>query len=69
MHRNVADYYSFGGREVVEQVYANVLRTPTAIRETVDAMADVGVEEVCLWPMTPEPRQIAALAGVLDLPR
>jgi alkanesulfonate monooxygenase SsuD/methylene tetrahydromethanopterin reductase-like flavin-dependent oxidoreductase (luciferase family) len=65
VQHNVGSYYGFGGSDFVEQVINAVLRTPEAISETVQAYADVGVEELCLWPMAADLSQVDALADVV----
>ena len=65
VRRNVTSYYSFGGPDFVERTNSSVLRTPDAIRSALDQLRDVGVEEVCLWPMSADPSQLHRLADAV----
>jgi alkanesulfonate monooxygenase SsuD/methylene tetrahydromethanopterin reductase-like flavin-dependent oxidoreductase (luciferase family) len=64
VRHNVSAYYAFGGAEFVDQVYAGVLRTPDAIDAALQELSEVGVEEVCLWPMAADLSQVHALADI-----
>lgn len=64
VRRNVTSYYSFGGPDFVEQTYTSVLRTPDAVTDALQSLADVGVEEVCLWPLSAGQDQLHALADI-----
>jgi alkanesulfonate monooxygenase SsuD/methylene tetrahydromethanopterin reductase-like flavin-dependent oxidoreductase (luciferase family) len=63
-HRNLADYYGFGGSPAVERVTGNLLRTHDAVRETLAALDKTGAAEVCLWSATVSPDQIDRVADV-----
>jgi len=60
--RNAASYYRFGGPQVVEAVAGSILRTPEAIKETLTALEQVGVEEVCLWASAAGMEQVDRIA-------
>jgi alkanesulfonate monooxygenase SsuD/methylene tetrahydromethanopterin reductase-like flavin-dependent oxidoreductase (luciferase family) len=64
VRHNVSTYYAFGGPEFVDQVHASVLRTPDDIDSALQELSDVGVEEVCLWPMAADLTQLHALADL-----
>ena len=64
---NVTAYYRFAGPDLVEMVHNGVLRTPDAITQTLSALEDIGVDEVCLWPQARGLDQLNALADTLDL--
>jgi len=64
VRRNVSSYYAFGGPAFIERTYDSVLRTPDAISEALQAYADIGVEEVCLWPLSAGQDQLHALADI-----
>jgi hypothetical protein len=65
VHHNVAGYYGFGGPQFVQQVEDSVLRTPDAITEAAQSYAEVGVEELCFWPVAADISQLHALADVV----
>jgi len=65
VRHNVGSYYGFGGPDLVEQAVNGVLRTPEAITEALQSYADVGVEELCLWPMAADLSQLHALADAV----
>lgn len=65
VRHNVTSYYSFGGPDFVEQTYDSVLRTPGAVTEALRSYADVGVEELCLWPVAAGHDQLHALADAV----
>jgi alkanesulfonate monooxygenase SsuD/methylene tetrahydromethanopterin reductase-like flavin-dependent oxidoreductase (luciferase family) len=62
---NVADYYAWLGRETAEMIAGNVHRSPEAIRETIAAFAEAGVDELILDPTVPDPAQVDLLAEVV----
>jgi hypothetical protein len=41
---------------------ANVLRTPTQVRETLTALEQQGCQELCLWPLATGAAQVDRLA-------
>ncbi len=65
VRRNVTSYYAFGGQDFADHVYASVLRSPDEITEVLHSLAAVGVEEVCLWPLSADISQLHALADVV----
>lgn len=65
VRRNVTSYYAFGGPAFIEHTYDSVLRTTAAIREVMQAYADIGVEELCLWPLSARRDQLHALADAV----
>jgi alkanesulfonate monooxygenase SsuD/methylene tetrahydromethanopterin reductase-like flavin-dependent oxidoreductase (luciferase family) len=60
--RNMASYYGFGGPPAVERVTSNLLRTPHAVKDTLAALEQLGVAEVCLWSATTAPDQVDRIA-------
>jgi alkanesulfonate monooxygenase SsuD/methylene tetrahydromethanopterin reductase-like flavin-dependent oxidoreductase (luciferase family) len=65
VRHNVQAYYAVGGPGFVEAVYGAVLRSPDAITQTLSALENIGVEEVCLWPQAHSIDQLHDLATVL----
>ena len=63
--RYLLDYYSLMGTEVAEMIAGSTLRSADAISATVDAFADVGVDEFILDPTVADPGQVDALAAVV----
>lgn len=59
---NVAEYYGFGGDEMVGVVRAGVVRSAGEISETLEALGEIGVDEVCLWPASARPGQLDRIA-------
>jgi alkanesulfonate monooxygenase SsuD/methylene tetrahydromethanopterin reductase-like flavin-dependent oxidoreductase (luciferase family) len=62
---NVLDYYAWLGRETAEMIAGNVHRSPQAIRDTVAAFAEAGVDELILDPTVSDPSQVDLLADVV----
>jgi alkanesulfonate monooxygenase SsuD/methylene tetrahydromethanopterin reductase-like flavin-dependent oxidoreductase (luciferase family) len=60
--RTIAGYYAFTGPEGVARVAGNMLRTADAVRDTLAALEQVGVDEVCLWSATPSLDQVDRVA-------
>ncbi|NEE04356.1 LLM class flavin-dependent oxidoreductase [Phytoactinopolyspora halotolerans] len=60
--RNVESYYGFGGQELVGTVRNSVLSSASQLRETADALAEAGTEEVCFWPASAQPDQVDRVA-------
>jgi alkanesulfonate monooxygenase SsuD/methylene tetrahydromethanopterin reductase-like flavin-dependent oxidoreductase (luciferase family) len=61
---NISDYYAWLGRETAEMIANNVHRSPAAIRDTIAAFAEAGVDELILDPTVPDPAQVDLLAEV-----
>lgn len=59
------DYYEAGGAEMAQGIADSALRSPDAVRATVEAFADVGVDELVLDPTVPDPGQVDLLADVV----
>lgn len=57
------DYYSFLG-EWVEAMANGIPRTPEAVKQTIDAFADIGVDELVLDPTVADLSQVDLLADV-----
>jgi alkanesulfonate monooxygenase SsuD/methylene tetrahydromethanopterin reductase-like flavin-dependent oxidoreductase (luciferase family) len=64
--RNVASYYAFDP-QMVEVLTENLLRTPDDVARTRDALAEVGVEELCLWPEAAGLEQVDRIADAAGL--
>ena len=60
--RNARSYYGFGGEAAVRTVQNGILRSPEALRETLDHLEQVGVVEVCLWPLARSLEQVDRVA-------
>ena len=58
------NYYSFIGPRV-EMMINNLPFTIEAIKERIQAYADIGTDEVILWPCTPDLEQIDQLAELV----
>ncbi|AYY13108.1 LLM class flavin-dependent oxidoreductase [Actinobacteria bacterium YIM 96077] len=59
---NVASYYGFGGPDLVDTVKNSVLRSPSDVADTISALEEVGVEELCLWPTSAHAQQVNRIA-------
>ena len=64
--RNAGSYYAFAP-EMAGMIKENILRTPEAIQQTSSALADAGVEELCLWPMAAGLDQVDRFADAAGL--
>jgi alkanesulfonate monooxygenase SsuD/methylene tetrahydromethanopterin reductase-like flavin-dependent oxidoreductase (luciferase family) len=60
--RNARSYYGFAGAGVVQMVQDGILRSSEDVRETLDNLAQVGVVEVCLWPLSRSIDQVDRVA-------
>jgi alkanesulfonate monooxygenase SsuD/methylene tetrahydromethanopterin reductase-like flavin-dependent oxidoreductase (luciferase family) len=58
------DYYEPMGRETAEYIAGSAHRSPKAIKEAVEAFAEVGVDELILDPTVSDPAQVELLAEV-----
>jgi alkanesulfonate monooxygenase SsuD/methylene tetrahydromethanopterin reductase-like flavin-dependent oxidoreductase (luciferase family) len=65
VNRTVLDYYAPLG-PLATQVAAGVPTTPEALRGLVQAFADMGVDELLLWPCIPELDQISRLEDAIS---
>lgn len=63
---NILDYYAFAP-ERAQRISSLVPSSPEQVRRTVQAFADIGADELILWPTIPELDQIARLADVLGV--
>lgn len=61
---NVVDYYRFLGSGA-DAMGKAILSTPAAIRDAIQIMTDIGVDELVLWPCLPELDQIDRLSQVI----
>ena len=59
------DYYQPQGPEAAEMIAGSALRSPQAIRDAVQAYAEVGLDELILDPTVSDPRQVDLLAEVV----
>lgn len=64
VNRAVRDWFAFLG-PAATQIAASVCTTPAALRGLVQEFADMGVDELLLWPYIPELDQISRLADAL----
>ena len=64
VNRTVRDYYAFLG-PAATQVAAGVRTTPEALCGLVQEFADMGVDELLLWPCIPELDQISRLEDAI----
>lgn len=62
----VRDYYSFAGPQA-EAIARAVRTTPQAIKDTIKAFADIGMDEMLLWPCVPEVTMFDRLAELAEL--
>jgi alkanesulfonate monooxygenase SsuD/methylene tetrahydromethanopterin reductase-like flavin-dependent oxidoreductase (luciferase family) len=58
------NYYSFLG-PMVEMMISNLPMTIEAINERIQTFADIGADEVIIWPCTPDLEQIDQLAELV----
>ena len=58
------NYYSFLG-PMVEMMISNLPMTIEAIKERIRTFADIGADEVILWPCTPDLEQLDQLAELV----
>ncbi len=61
----IRDYYAFLG-PVVEGMLQSLPMTPEAVQQSIQACADVGMDEVIAWPCIPELDQVDRLAEVVS---
>lgn len=62
---SLLDYYQPMGRETAEMIAGSALRSPEAIKGTVQTFADLGMDELLLDPTVPDPAQVDLLAEVV----
>ncbi len=60
--RNARSYYGFGGDGLVQMVQDGMLRSSDDVRGTLDSLKQVGVVEVCLWPLARSVDQVDRVA-------
>ena len=65
VNRTVRDFYAFLG-PAATQIAAGVRTTPEALRGLVQEFADMGVDELLLWPCIPELDQISRLEDAIS---
>ncbi len=63
---NATSYYAFAP-DMASMIVENMLRTPEAVQQTRDALAEVGVAELCLWPMAAGLDQVDRFADAAGL--
>jgi alkanesulfonate monooxygenase SsuD/methylene tetrahydromethanopterin reductase-like flavin-dependent oxidoreductase (luciferase family) len=61
----IRTYYAFMGPRA-EQVASSLPSTPEALRETIKAFADIGVDELICWPCIPDLEQVDRLADIVS---
>ena len=64
--RNAGSYYAFAP-DMAQMIKDNMLRTPEDVQGARDALAEVGVEELCLWPMAAGLDQVDRMADAAGL--
>ena len=63
--RYLVDYYAPMGSDVAEMIADHALRSAEAIRGTIDAYAEAGVDEIIFYASASEPQQVDLLAEVV----
>ncbi len=63
--RALLDYYEPLGSDTAGMIADSALRSPEAIRDTIDAYAEAGVDEFILDPTVSDPEQVDLLAEVV----
>jgi alkanesulfonate monooxygenase SsuD/methylene tetrahydromethanopterin reductase-like flavin-dependent oxidoreductase (luciferase family) len=61
--RSIGDYYSFSP-EYAEAVVAATAKGEEGVRERLDYLRKVGVDEVVMFPASPDPEQVDLLAAI-----
>jgi alkanesulfonate monooxygenase SsuD/methylene tetrahydromethanopterin reductase-like flavin-dependent oxidoreductase (luciferase family) len=61
---SIRDYYAFLG-PMADMVAGSILTSPAAIKGAIQAYADVGVDEMALWPTIGDLDQVERLADVV----
>jgi alkanesulfonate monooxygenase SsuD/methylene tetrahydromethanopterin reductase-like flavin-dependent oxidoreductase (luciferase family) len=61
----IHNYYSFLG-PVAEMIANSLPSTPEAMRATMQAFADIGVDELICWPCIPDLEQVDRLADIVS---
>jgi alkanesulfonate monooxygenase SsuD/methylene tetrahydromethanopterin reductase-like flavin-dependent oxidoreductase (luciferase family) len=62
----IGEFYAHKGTAQVQQMIQDVAVTPESLRTTIQQFADIGTDELILWPCTPELDQLHRLADVVD---
>lgn len=60
----IGDYYAFLGSAVGDMI-ESIPRTEEGVRATIRGFADIGADEVLLWPCVPELDQVDRLAALV----
>lgn len=60
----ILDYYGFAA-ERAQHIASTLPLSPEQVRSTIQAFADIGTDELILWPTIPELDQVARLADVI----
>jgi alkanesulfonate monooxygenase SsuD/methylene tetrahydromethanopterin reductase-like flavin-dependent oxidoreductase (luciferase family) len=60
----IEHYYRFLG-PIAAQIASGVPTTPEAVRDTIKAFADIGADELILWPCIAELEQVSRLAELI----
>ena len=55
-------YYAAMGEETANAIAASAVTTPDAVKERIQAFADVGCDEVIFFPCSSDPEQVTLLA-------
>lgn len=61
----IKDYYGFLG-QAAETLAAGIPSTPDRLKQVLSSLADIGVDEVILWPTIPEIDQVDRLAELVS---
>ena len=61
--RSIGDYYSFSP-EYASAVVAATAKGEDGVRERIEAFRDAGVDEVVMFPASPDPQQVDLLAAI-----
>jgi alkanesulfonate monooxygenase SsuD/methylene tetrahydromethanopterin reductase-like flavin-dependent oxidoreductase (luciferase family) len=61
--RSIGDYYSFSP-EYADTVVAVTAKGESAVRERLDSFREMGVDEVVMFPASPDPDQVDLLASL-----
>lgn len=61
-HGYLSDYYRFLGKVISGQIADSALTSPKAVTDAVTGYADVGCDELILFPCDPDPTQVSLIA-------
>jgi len=63
----LGDYYAFLGEEIASYIVSAAVKDADAVRARVRAFAEVGCDELFLFPSSPDPDQVDLLADAVGL--